>query len=179
MSYRSGPRVQLPLDQARLEQLALTYVGRFATSRSRLVDYLERKLRQRGWAGAEPPDPPAIAERMQQAGYIDDAGFALAKARDLAARGYGARRLADALSGAGIDEGDRAEALQFAGREAAAAALIFARRRRIGPFATAAPDRQGRERALAAMVRAGHGFALARAIVDAAPGEEITAEQLA
>lgn len=179
MPYRSGQRVQRPLDQAQLEQLALSYVGRFATSRRRLEQYLERKLRERGWAGADGPDPAAVAGRMCQAGYVDDAAYSLAKARELVGRGFGARRLADRLRSAGIDEEAGAEALELAGREAAAAALVFARRRRIGPFAAAAPDPRERERAIAAMIRAGHGFALARVIVDAMPGEEITAEQLA
>jgi regulatory protein len=50
------------------------------------------------------------------------------------------------------------------------AALRFARRRRIGPFADQRPDRAGREKAIAAMIRAGHAFAIARAIVDLEPG---------
>ena len=58
--------------------------------------------------------------------------------------------------------------------EAVAAALRFAERRRLGPVRSgAAPDPREREKALAAMVRAGHGFALARAILELAPGAEI------
>ena len=63
----------------------------------------------------------------------------------------------------------RAGVLDVADR-AIEAALTLARRRRIGPFAQTAADRPLRERQLAAMIRAGHGFALARRIVDAAPG---------
>ena len=36
----------------------------------------------------------------------------------------------------------------------------------------------GRERALAAMIRAGHGFALAKAIVDRRPGDFLDNEEL-
>jgi regulatory protein len=61
---------------------------------------------------------------------------------------------------------------------AADAALRFARRRRIGPYAESAPDRTGREKALASMVRAGHGFELARAVVDAEPGSELDLDDL-
>jgi regulatory protein len=34
-----------PLDPARLDELALTYVARFATSAAKLERYLKRKLR--------------------------------------------------------------------------------------------------------------------------------------
>ena len=47
------------------------------------------------------------------------------------------------------------------------AALTFARRRRLGPFGPGAADRAARDRQLAAMMRAGHGFALSRRIVEA------------
>lgn len=179
MKHRTGPRPPRPLDQAQLEQLALAYVGRFATSRARLVQFLERKLRERGWGGDGAPEAEVIAERMRHAGYVDDQAYALARARGLLRRGYGARRVADGLRVAGIGDEHAAAALQLADEEALSAALAFARRRRIGPFATAPPDPRTRERLLVAMIRAGHRFALARAIVDAGPGEEIAVDQLA
>ena len=40
------PRSSRPLDKARLEELALAYVARFATSAARLESYLARKLRE-------------------------------------------------------------------------------------------------------------------------------------
>ncbi len=59
-----------------------------------------------------------------------------------------------------------ADARELAEAEAIAAALRFAQRRAIGPFAADPPDQARRERALAAMIRAGHRFPIARAIVD-------------
>ena len=82
------------------------------------------------------------------------------------------------LRAAGVGEEDGEAARELAADDAAAAALRFARRRRIGPFADVAPDRAGREKALAAMVRAGHGFEIARAVVDAQPGSELDLEEL-
>jgi len=79
---------------------------------------------------------------------------------------------------AGVEEEDGAAAHELAAEEAAAAALRFARRRRIGPFADGIPERKERERALAAMIRAGHSFELARKVVDAEPGSEIDLEEL-
>lgn len=161
-----------PLDAQRLQDLALTYVGRFATSRSKLAAYLARKVKERGWDGERPADIEALVERIADLGYVDDAAYALSKARSLTARGYGERRVRQALSIAGIDEGDRQEANDLASDEAAAAALRYARRKRIGPYGTGPGDARDRERQLAAMIRAGHGFALARAIVESPPGSE-------
>lgn len=161
-----------------MRELALSYVSRFATSRAKLIDYLRRKLRERGWSGDRPPALEELADRLVELGYVDDSAFALAKSRALAARGYGVRRLDQALRAAGVDENDGAGAKAFAMSEAAEAALRFARRRRLGPYAAERPDQKGREKALAAMVRAGHEFALARAVINAAPGEDIAPEQL-
>jgi len=80
-SPRSGRRPRPPLDPAKLDELALAYVGRFATSRAKLTNYLARKLRERGWGGERDPDIPAVAERLARLGYVDDAAYAVAKAR--------------------------------------------------------------------------------------------------
>ncbi len=173
MPPRTGHRPRPPLDPATLNELALAYVGRFATSRSKLASYLQRKLRERGWHAPEPADPAALAERLASLGYLDDAAFAVAKARALTGRGYGARRVGQALYAAGIDDEDGGEARALAQDERVEAALRMARRRRIGPFADAPLDPARREKALAAMLRAGHSFTLARAIVDLLPADPI------
>jgi regulatory protein len=172
-------RERPPLDQKKLEELALRYVERFATTRAKLRDYVRRKLRERGWKGDAEPDLEAMAERFAGLGYVDDAAYALNKARSLAGRGYGKRRLVQKLRLAGVEDGDSEDARAHAEDEALSSALRFAERRRLGPFAlTAASDPRDREKALAAMVRAGHGFDLARAIIALAPGSEIDLDQL-
>jgi len=160
-----------PLDQAGLDALALRYVERFATTRARLADYLRRKVRERGWDG-DPADPEAIAQNMADRGYIDDRGYGEARAAAMARRGLGARRVADALRHAGV-AGDDAEAIvPDVEARAVEAAIAFARRRRIGPFAAAAADREQREKHIAAMMRAGHPPGLARRLATMAPGED-------
>jgi regulatory protein len=165
-------RAPVPLDPGRLQELALRYVGKYATTRAKLRQYLARKIRERGWAGDNEPDLDRLAARFAEIGYVDDAAYALAKSRSLTARGYGKRRLADQLRQAGVEEADGAEAAAYADAEAVQAALHFAQRRRIGPFATQPPDPQLRQKWIAAMVRAGHGFALAKAISGMLPGQE-------
>ena len=119
-----------PLDERRLNELALRYVGRFATTRAKLRSYLARKLDERGWDGERDPDPEAIAERFAAQGYVDDSSYALAKSQSLTGRGYGKRRVVQALRAAGIDDEHGAAAHAHAEDEAVSAALKFARRRR-------------------------------------------------
>ncbi len=159
-----------PLDAQQLERLALRYVERFATTRGKLSDYLRRKIRERGWEGAA-ADPAALAERMAALGYVDDRAFAEARAGSMARRGLGERRVRETLRAAGVGADDAEAVAPGIAAASVASALAFARRRRLGPFATVPADRPLREKQLAAMLRAGHGFALSRRILDMAPGE--------
>ena len=69
--------------------------------------YLRRKLRERGWEGDGEPDLDGDRRALRRAGYVDDAAFALTKARSLTGRGYGKRRLVQKLRVAGVDEARR------------------------------------------------------------------------
>ncbi|NUS99380.1 MAG: RecX family transcriptional regulator [Sphingomonas sp.] len=178
MRAQRTTRARKPLNEARLHELALFYVGKFATTRAKLAAYLNRKVRERGWEGDAPLDIEGLVERLAGSGLVDDALYALSKSRSLTERGYGASRVRQSLRAAGVGEEDGEAARELAAGEAASAALRFARRRRLGPFADLAVDRAGREKALAAMVRAGHGFEIARAIIDAEPGTELDLEEL-
>lgn len=178
MAMQQRRKDRRPLTAAKLEEMALNYVGRFATSRAKLVAYLTRKVRERGWEGSSSPGVEEVADRFVRQGYIDDRAFALSKARSLTGRGYGERRVSQALVMAGIGDDDGMEARDLAEEEAVASALRFARRRAIGPYAQGPVDQAQRERALAAMIRAGHRFPIARAIVDLKPGERPDAEVL-
>ncbi len=179
---RKPPR---PLDSARLEELALAYVARFATTAAKLSTYLRRKLRERGYVdecgGEEEPDIAALVERFVASGYVDDAAYGRARAGGLVARGYGARRVDAALRAAGVEEAVREEC---APGEAArrGAALALARKRGFGPFGLNRENgreedreaaRKRREKQLAAMMRAGHDFAVARLVIGAPTIEEL------
>jgi regulatory protein len=124
-----------PLDQAALQELALRYVGKYATTRAKLRTYLGRKLRERGWEGDREPDLEVLGNRFAELGYIDDASYALGQSRSLSARGYGKRRLTDKLRSSGVEEADSGEAIRLADKQAVSAALRFAERRRLGPYA--------------------------------------------
>jgi len=173
---RGQPRQLRPLDAARLDELALTYVARFATSAAKLERYLKRKLRERGWEGEREPDLAALVGRYVELGYVDDAAFARAKSGGLLRRGYGQRRVSEALREAGIDEAIREDVRPGEGAQRRAA-LALARKRGFGPFGRQSLDRERRQKQIAAMLRAGHPLDSAREMVDA-PGEE-AAEQWA
>jgi regulatory protein len=155
-----------PLDPETLERLGLHYVGRYATTRAKLRDYLGRKVRERGWEGP-PPQIGALVERFGALGYLDDSAFAEARAASLQLRGYGERRVSDALRAAGIEEADAAGAKAQAREGAMASAIAFARRKRIGPFAPEQADRDAQHKAFAAMMRAGHRADVVRRVLNA------------
>ncbi len=167
-----------PLDAERLSELMLAYVARFATSRAKLRAYLARKLRERGWAGPGEPPTEELVAKAARAGFVDDAAYALGKARSLTQRGYGSRRVRQALLAAGIEDEDSAAARDHAAEGAVEAALRFARRRRFGPFAATPADPQLREKHLAAMLRAGHALPLSKAILNHRPGSDIDIQAL-
>jgi regulatory protein len=198
-----------PLTKAQVNDLALAYVARFATSAGKLESYLKRKLRERGFVddatadSADPHDDEAYQEpfdadaiigpvitRFVEHGYVDDAGYAQSRASGLMHRGYGARRVNQALVQAGIDEQIRADVAPGES-ERRRAIVRMAKKRRFGPFAkdteadfsASTQDdvsldyeerrklndsaRKLREKHLAALVRAGHGFSEASVVLDA------------
>jgi len=174
---RSRPRRERrppkPLDARALEDMALAYVAKFATSAGKLSAYLRRKLRERGWAsgdaeliGAEAvaageAAAAALCARFVELGYVDDAGFARMRADSLHRRGMGARRVEADLNAAGIAAPLR-QSVQGGEDVARAAVLAFARRRRFGPYArdggaAVRGDPALRHKQMAAFIRAGHG----------------------
>lgn len=164
-----SPRARKALDTAALDRLALRYVERYATTRAKLAAYLARKVREHGWEDEGAPPIDGLVERFEALGYVDDRSFAASRAAALTRRGYGERRVSIALKAAGISDEDGAPARADARLGAPDAALAYARRKRIGPFAAEMPDREQRRRLLAAMLRAGHPFEISRRIIESEP----------
>jgi regulatory protein len=181
---RGVKRPKPPLDAARLRDLALHYAARFATTGARLEGYLARKIKERGLAEdadgrTEQVDIPALVARLVELGYVDDDAYARTRARDLGARGYGGRRVEQVLRFAGVDEGLRQV---HAPGEAASrrSAALMAQKKRLGPWSArnASTDdplaaRKANEKAVAAMLRAGHQYAHVRFILAAERAEDV------
>ena len=128
----TGPSARRrPLDPARLEELALAYVARFATSAAKLERYLPRKLRERGWDGrARRPISRRWSRGSSQLGLCRR-------------RGLCARPRAAACCGAAMASGGSSQALGEAGIAEEIARRGAPGRRR------GAPRRAGRWRASA------------------------------
>ncbi len=165
-----------PLDDTRLRGLALHYVGKYATSRAKLATYLARKVRERGWSNERPADLDALVEQFAELGYVNDAQFAEARSRSFVARGYGKRRLDEDLRASGIAESESAEASDHMAENEFTAAQNYARRKRIGPYASEIAPREKQQKQLQGFLRAGHGLELAKRFVRASPGDEVPEE---
>ena len=152
-----------PLDASALRNLALRYVGRYATSAAKLQRYLARKLWERGWGGDGAAPVEALIAQFVDQGYVDDRSFGEARARGLAGKGFGARRVGQDLQAAGLAR-DLASEIG-ATVDGRAAAERFAQRRRFGPWDAHGFDPERYRKQIAAMLRAGHDFAIARAVL--------------
>jgi SOS response regulatory protein OraA/RecX len=76
-------------------EAAAKALARRDRSTADLTSYLERR-------GTAPRDACDAVERLQQAGYVDDARYATARAESLAGRGYGDEAVRFDLERAGI-----------------------------------------------------------------------------
>lgn len=160
------PRIPPTPTEATLHEAALTHLARFSATEAGLRRVLERRIMR--WARATGAEADAvaplrraaaaIAARLVQAGAVDDAAFAAARARRLGRAGRSRRAIAAHLAAKGVDAETAGAALPDDPATELAAAAAFARRRRLGPFAAADADRQ---KALAAFARAGFGAATA------------------
>ncbi len=156
-----------------LRNLALHYVAKYATTQAKLGTYLTRKISERGWDGERRTDIAALVTQFAELGYINDEQFAQARSRAFVRRGYGERRLNEDLRAGGISDSDAAPAKEHMAESMFVAAENFARRKRLGPFATEAAPPEKRQKQLHAFLRAGHGFEIAKRFVNAEPGDEI------
>jgi regulatory protein len=181
-------RQKAPLDEATLRDLALSYAARFATTGAKLEAFLARKIRERGVEQDADGrrvelDVQALVGRLVELGYVDDDAYARARSRDLTGRGYGARRVEQALWAAGVAEEAREEHAPGEA-EKRRAAMLMARKRGYGPYARSeaaeaeeepAPplDPARREKQIAAMLRAGHDYDHVRFVLEASARAEL------
>jgi len=185
-----GPRKATP---KHLENAALHYLGRFASSAENLKRVLMRKVQRSARIhGTDVDEDRATVERLvaqfARAGLVDDAAYAAARAASLHRRGAAPKLIAARLREKGVAAEPIADVLKALGDGGAAdvelaAAINLARRRRLGPYSPRgrakgrATDkrRAGRERekALAALARAGFSYDVARRVIDADDTDEL------
>jgi regulatory protein len=181
MADPRGSRRLRPPTPERLRNRALAYLRRFATTEAHLGGVLLRRARPEAAAhGIEEADLVAmilpLVRRLAEAGAIDDAAFARARARRLTGEGNAPGRIRDKLRQKGLAGEAVATAIDEVGQEVGdvelAAAIAFARRRRLGPW------RRGGmtpEKELATFARAGFGYRVAQQVIRAADADELAA----
>ena len=189
MAARSGATGDAPRGRGRsprrptperLHNRALAYLRRYATTGAHLRHVLLRRARPEAAAHAIEPIALAamvdeVVARLVEAGLVDDRSFAATRARRLAGEGNAPGRIREKLRLKGLDARAIGTALERVAEETGdvelAAAMAFARRRRLGPWRGEVPADPARE--LAAFARAGFAYGVARRVVEAAAVEEL------
>ena len=167
-----------------LERSALFYLERYPASTQRLRRNLLRKVKRSadvhgtdGDQGAR--DVEALIEKLTRNGFLDDAAYARGRAITLHRRGAARRAIALDLRQRGLGDADIESALLALEEEAEdpdlAAALAYAKRRRIGCFRERERE-EHREKDLAALARRGFSYGLAQRVVDAQDPQELLEE---
>lgn len=180
-----GRRAPKKATARHLENVALWYLQRFAASAESLRRVLLRRVERSARAhGTDPGEGAALVEdivaRFRASGLIDDRVYAEGRARSLHRRGVSTRGIAARLRAKGVNAADIDAALAALGDGALepdlAAAIAYARRRRIGPYRPPADREAMRARDLAALARQGFGYEVARRVVEAGDVDELEAE---
>lgn len=168
---RSNPR---KITETYLHNAGLHYLERFASGTENFRRIMIRKI-DRSCRHHTDQDRAicramleTVIEKFQRSGLLDDAAYAAGAARSLRRKGVSARVALGKLALKGIKPEEAAAALAICDAEESEgnaefiAALRFARRRRIGPFASKDRDNA---RELATFARAGYSYDIAEKIL--------------
>ena len=160
-----------------LENAALHYLERFASSAENLRRVLLRKVERSAQAHGTNREEAAgwvdaLIARYRASGLLDDSGYARMKAESLHRRGTSTRAIREKLAAKGVAREHVKQALDRVEEDTEgdvdlAAALALARRRRLGPYRPPESRAAHREKDLAAIGRAGFAYDIARRVVDA------------
>jgi regulatory protein len=178
---RRGPRKATP---DYLHRAALHYLERYQSSAENLRRVLLRKVQRSAIAhGTDAEDGAAEVDRLiarfESAGLLDDAAYAEARTASLHRRGASRRAIAMKLRQKGVDadtiEGALDDLAELEPEPELAAAVTYAKRRRLGPW-RADGRAEAREKDLAALARQGFGYDTARRVIEADDAEELEIE---
>jgi len=169
----SNPAVIRAPDATTLRAAALAHLARFAATQAGLTRVLERKVANWAHKSAEPPERiaataaqaraciPEIVRRLAESGAVSDAVFAQTRARALARSGRSRRAIGAHLAARGVPATLAAEALPADPSLDFVAALIHARKRRLGPWRKQEASPESLRRELGSLARAGFAHEVA------------------
>jgi regulatory protein len=162
------------MTEARLRRIIGYYLERYVTTTTHLKRLMRRKIAK---ACAHHGDDPAEAhawldaevERLVSVGVLNDLAYARDRARTLVRRGNGPAKVRAKLAAKGLPAELIDDALASAAEELGdptwRAALVFARKRRLGPFGPPV-DRDGRRKQLAKLGRGGFPYDVAQRVLE-------------
>jgi len=186
MTARLERRPPPKITASYLENAALHYLERFSSSKANLRRVLLRKVeRSLAVHGGERADAAllvdAVIVKLAGFGYVDDGAYAETKVRSLHRRGGSLRTIRATLAAKGVEAAAAQAALATLAEASRdpdrAAAIALARRRRLGPFRAEDQRAAFRLKDLAALGRAGFGWEICRAVIDAASIEALAAAE--
>ena len=171
----SVPRPSAEEIKKRLTNKAFHYLGRYASTSSRLETIL-RKFAQRKLYRADPAllnqMIREVTESCVRLGYIDDEAFIRSQFRQGLRSGFSQKRILLKLAQRGISR-DLAEAVMDKQISKAAdkkdselaAALTFARKKSVGPYSRSELHPEDNQRHLARLARNGFAFDVAKQVM--------------
>jgi len=171
----SAPKPSAELIKKRLTNKAFHYLGRYASTSSRLETIL-RKFSQRKLDRADPALLEQlikeVAESCVRLGYIDDETFIRSQFRQGLRNGFSQRRILLKLAQRGISR-ELAKAVMAKQTSSAAdkkdselaAALIYARKKSVGPYSRTELHPENNQRHLARLARNGFAFDIAKQVM--------------
>jgi regulatory protein len=166
---------------ALLKARALRHLGRYAASRRRVGAVLERRALREATALGIPCSEvtariEAVLDWLEEQGLLDDKAFARGRLRSRIGRGMPVSRLRARLLQE-VEPETVAGALQEVTEEVGdldlAAAVGYARRRRLGPWCAAERDAERRRADFLKLARAGFAPAVARRVAEAADATDL------
>jgi len=169
-----------------LENAALHYLERFASSTANLRGVLMRKVKRSAQAHGTDPEEGAgwvddLLARYVASGLLNDETYARMRTESLHRRGASTRVIAQKLAAKGVDRDETDKALDGLREDVGpdvdlTAALALAKRRRLGVYRLPEARAAHREKDMAALGRAGFGYDIARRVVDAETPEALLEE---
>lgn len=176
-----------PPDAGSLRAAALAHLARFAATEAGLTQVLTRRIES--WARKAEADAdirdaavqyahaciaPIVAQ-LVASGAVSDSAFAESRARALARAGRSRRAIGAHLATRGVAAALAAGAVPADPGQEFAAALIHARKRRLGPWRKAAASPESLRREMGSFARAGFAHSVAVQVIQSGLEEAETA----
>lgn len=177
-----GRSERRPLTATSLENAALHYLGRYASSSANLRRILLRKVARGADQDSDRSEGARLVEeliaRYLRSGLLDDRTYAAQAAKSLARRGASRFSIGGKLAQKGVAAElvkETLEGLAEGGNSDITAACALVRRRRLGPYRSRGIAADWRRKDLATLARAGFSLDVARRVLAARNVEALEA----